>query len=197
MPLTFSDFEPWLAPELQGVPLFSIKSHLSAVISEFCQRSKCVTISIVKNLAIDGSVFPEEVGSDQTIFELEKAKVDGMSIALFNEFDSADRTSIKIDDAKTGFEVVNPKKGKQLKVLFTISSKRNATEYPDELERWIDGIVSGVLARLMLTTGKPWSNNAQGSFHTAQYSQAITKARARAIVAQYDGSFKLQPIPFI
>lgn len=195
--LTFSDFEPWLVPELSGVPIFTIKNHLSVIVQEFCQRSKCVTIAVVKDLKVDGTEFPELMSNDKVIYELERCELDGMSISLFDEFDNANQTSIRINDEKTGFSVVNPKSGKQLKVLFTISSKRNATSFPDELEYWIDGIVSGVLARLKIMPDKPWSNSAQAGFHFAQYNQAISKARARTLVNQSAGNLKLQPVPFI
>lgn len=195
--LTFSDFEPWLVPELSGVPLFIIKSHLSVIVQEFCQRSKCVTMTVTKNLMVDGSEFPGLISNDKAIYELERCELDGVSISIFDEFDNSDRTSIKIDDDKAGFFVVNPKQGKQLKVLFTISSTRNATLFPEELEYWIDGIVSGVLARLKIMPDKPWTNTAQAGFHFAQYNQAISKARARTLVNQTAGNLKLQPVPFI
>lgn len=195
--LTFSDFEPWLVPELSGVPLFTIKNHLSVVVQEFCQRSKCVTVTVAKDLKVDGSDFPALMTDDKVIYELERCELDGASVSLLDEFENTGRTSIKINDEKTGFSVLNPKNGKQLKVLFTVSSKRNATLFPEELEYWIDGIVSGVLARLKIMPDKPWSNSAQAGFHFAQYNQAISKARARTLVNQSAGNLKLQPVPFI
>lgn len=47
-------------------------------------------------------------------------------------------------------------------------------------QRWFDTILDGVLSRLLLMGGKPWSNAQIGAYHAGRYDNGVKRARTDA-----------------
>ena len=58
---------------------------------------------------------------------------------------------------------------------------RNAETFGDDLFRFEEGIVNGVLSRLMAMRGKPWTDGARASVCANIYQAAISEAKQEAM----------------
>ncbi|RDL44360.1 hypothetical protein DN730_08120 [Marinomonas piezotolerans] len=197
MPLVFSDIELLISPEAHQAPSVLIQDYLGYVVNDFCRRSKFVRRTFEHDLLAEGNSFQQEVTDDEQLHELWKAELGGVRLDHSTPYTPSNVPSLTINDDKKGFSVNNPQDAKQLKATFVVTTKRSATQYPESLEEWLDGLASGVIARLQSMTNKPWSNANNAYTHQQRYEMAVSKAKTKAIVTSTGGDMRLRPTPFI
>ena len=72
----------------------------------------------------------------------------------------------------------------------------NATELPDELLGFIEGIAHGVKARLLAMPDKPWTQLALVDYHQHQYNNAKADAKAAVIIGDLTTPLTIESKPF-
>lgn len=92
----------------------------------------------------------------------------------------------------------NPRlSGGLLRAEVVLCPTRSATMLEDDLcDLWVDAVVSGAKARLMLIPDQPFSNNSLGMYHTSAALALIRRARIEGAKGQVRGSMRVAPHPF-
>jgi len=73
----------------------------------------------------------------------------------------------------------------------------NAVLLPDPLiNRYLEPLMSGAKARLMLTPGKGWSNPQLGAYHQQQFDDGVLKAKIDVLHDKTQGSLRVKPLRF-
>lgn len=70
----------------------------------------------------------------------------------------------------------------QLVICYALMPKRTSTGFPDWIaNQWWDGIVAGAVARLMLTSNRPWSDLKVGPIKRRIFDDAVAQAKESAL----------------
>lgn len=84
-----------------------------------------------------------------------------------------------------------------LTVRAQLAPKRGATTFPDSLvDRRLQGIAAGALARLMLKPGQSWSNPQLAAFHQNVFLTDCGNARVEQFHERVQGSVRVTPRRF-
>lgn len=87
--------------------------------------------------------------------------------------------------------------GAKLTIRAVYAPTLKATTLPDALiNRYMEPIVSGAKARLMLAPGKSWSNPALAAYHQQQFDAGVIRAKTDVIHDKTQGVVRVKPIRF-
>lgn len=80
-----------------------------------------------------------------------------------------------------GGSATDPSVNPRVELFVVAVPNRSASQFPDFiLERWYEGLVSGVIYMMARLPAKPWSSGELAREHQREYHQAITNARQSA-----------------
>lgn len=104
---------------------------------------------------------------------------------------SADRNALRV------FPMPANTTGQQLVVRACFMPKPTATLLPDFLgQRFMGVIADGAKSRLMLMSGKPWTNEKLGIDLRNKFADGVTEARINETHDRVQGSIRATPRPF-
>lgn len=155
-----------MRPHCPGVSDLMLKAALDEAISEFCGLSLAYQADLEDLSCLVGETDYElDAVPGKTLLYLMRVTKDGKP---FTDF-TFDLFTFRLNTEPTA--------------AFTLSMRgafRPATEqssYDDVFGIWLDGIVSGALARLFAQPGKQWTEGAAVSFYDSKFRSAVNRAR--------------------
>jgi hypothetical protein len=189
--MTLNDFLPYVQPELPGCPTPTIQARLASVLDEFCRNTLCWT-QWMEPVGLTAGASEYEVDADAPVYLLMSAACDGQQMELTSEADLRfelqswqGRTSTRPTKCfmrSDGVLMVSPTPSESGGVItgqLALIPRRPVTSIDDQIARhYVDGIASGVLARLMAMPGAEWSLPAAVAYHEARYLDAQNAAMA-------------------
>lgn len=155
-----------LRPHCLGVSDPMIKAALDEAIAEFCGLSLAYQSDLEDVSCVAGERDYElDMVPGKTLLQLVSVLKDGRSFKDFTFNLTTFRLNIEPTEAFT----------LSLRGAFRPSSEQ--TSYDDVFGLWLDGIVSGALARLFAQPGKQWTNETAVPFYDSRFRSSINRAR--------------------
>lgn len=205
--MLLSDFVEDVRPDVAGCPDFVIRDALQKAAVEFFYESQCRIEQLDAIPLVAGTyTYDLTLPSDSLLLRIYNdgqysgAKIGRCDIGVVPEwelFDAAHNSEdvgqprrcaiITRDDTLAVWPTpTSSEVGKSLSILAVLGLTRDADEVPDQLGlRWRAAIVAYAKAKLMNTTGKTWSNPAQGALEMRDYRSRVASARAEAHTGRY------------
>ena len=191
--MTLNDFLPYVQPELPGCPIPTIQARLGSVLDEFCRKTKCWTQWMEPIELFEGeSEYETDADSGALVYLLLSAACDGQRMHLSSEAEM--RSNLQAWQLRSstrptkcfmradGTLVVSPtpnESGGLITGQLALTPRRPVTRIDDQIaQHYIDGIASGVLARLMAMPGTPWFQPTLVPYHEARHTDAENAALA-------------------
>lgn len=175
---SLKDLVDGLVYRLPGCDLVMIRKTLQEVYRDFC-RCSCVLNSVqeIKVRKGDSQIFITPCyGEIDTIVEV---YWEDKKLTPNRDYKTSDK-SLSVIELDSRLIPTDDKREYSLKALAveipSISSERVPRWF---LHRYGDAIVSGVLARLTMMTGRAWTDLAQSGIHWNAYENAKNEARNR------------------
>jgi hypothetical protein len=160
---------------LTGSSLAALKAELFDVYREFFNDTSCWTEDIPLAIVPNTTSYPISVSEGQIIRLI--GVVDGNTFpqpALMPEIGTIvfrDKYSVAQTFTVTVAKNIDwPKPGCEIPIAPSWL-----------LAVWGVGILDGLLGRMMMFEGKPWSNQKLGTYHAAKFRDAISRARVAAL----------------
>lgn len=189
--MTLNDFLPYVQPELPGCPIPTIQARLASVLDEFCRKTLCWT-QWMDPVGLIAGVSEYEIDADAPVYLLLSAACDGRQLDLTSEADlrfdlKAWQGLVSTRPTKCfmradGVLMVSPtptEPGGVITGQLALIPRRPVTTVDDQIARhYVDGLASGVLARLMAMPGVTWSQPSAVAYHEARYLDAQSAAMA-------------------
>lgn len=198
-----------IRPDVAGAPDFVIRDAVKKAAVEFFYESQCWTEQLDPIPLVAGTrTYDLSLPSDSLLLRIyadgavSGAKIGQRSLAIVPEWDLFDPSRdasatgepryLAIVTGNDGLLVwptpAAADAGKSLSILAVLGLVREVDEIPDSLgQRWRSAIIANAKAKLMNTSGKPWSNPAQGAMEYRSYRNAVASARAEAHTGRYAG----------
>lgn len=201
-------FLPRLLPYLTGCPQpMALQALVDSAIS-FCEDSLVLRQRLDRQLtALGQAEFDIGVAAPQTVTRILKVWLDGVEIygAAADTVNDPDITPARPrafytrpDD--TGLIAVLypvPDRAYTLDVEVALKPTRSAASlHSDLFETWLDSIVAGAKARLMVIPDEPFSDPVAAQFYARQAAHMAKKARTESALGRVRGSLSIKPRMF-
>lgn len=186
-------------PELPGAPQALALYHVKRAAIEFMTRSGLYTktTALIPTAALPGDISPPvgELPADQQVLAIKDAWWNGKDMGAFSRDEMANRFGPNWPDL-TGDPVAFLQQtpttlrlvpqpastATMLRLAFVYGPNESATGVPDEVfNRYREPIAFGAKARMMLMSGKPWSNEQKALGYQSILDGACENAKLRAI----------------
>lgn len=187
----YSDLITDVLPHLAADPSYPVTElAIKRVAIDFCRQSwiwrhLCDPQSLLANVAEYDLDFP----SAAEVVKVLSVRANGLdlepsadvmpnegNVGVPRQFYQLDTSTLHITPVPD-MNVVNG-----LMVSLALQPSLRATGLPSWIaSRYVDGLVSGAIARLMLMPGKPWTDLNAGVYHQARFEAAVATARADAV----------------
>lgn len=204
MATNISVFLSYIATSIEGVPDPLIEQQTRHTLADFCERSLVLKTEKTANLVSGTATYNITPDTDTQVVKVLSVYVDGEPISQTSveELDEsvADwRTATGVIDGYllTSHEDVQfvriPDSSITAGIRYRYAYRPDiaAVTFNDMLyERWFEGIMAGIKARLFMISGKPWSDPAQAGYYRGIYEDAI--GAAAAMGAKQFGSIALR-----
>lgn len=168
----FSDFYPFIMPDLPGCPDVGVDLELARVSNHFCSEG-WVYRTEVEEIVVSGdeSLFPTLPIGTQLVGVVSAIK-DGSS--QFYSF-TIDGDILVFDSTATN--------SFNLEIIMALKQPMTATDVPDILFRdHLDTIVSGVKSRLFASPNKSWTDNSLSAHYGQLYRQGLSRFTTKAFI---------------
>lgn len=203
--MLLADLVADVRPDVPGCPEFSIRSALQRACVEFLYESGCWLsqldpIALVAgrreyDLALpDGAMFLRVNNDGDTRgVRYSAGRADSVSEKSIFERDQNSTGSPQYVAVRSEDDTLivwptptSEQAGQTITLLVVLGAQRTVTEIPDTLgDRWRDALVCRAKARLMNTTGKPWSNPTQGAYEMRCFWDYVNNAKREALTSRY------------
>lgn len=169
--------------DIPNCPDFVIERHAIRVVRDFCARTNAWTETVTDTIAPGESelYLPISAGEGHAIISL-----DGYSLSW--SFIPPNR--IVLDDAATT--------DIEVEVEVAVKPRLDDTEAPEWLlDKYEDGIIAGIYARLMMQDNQSWTNPALGAKYEKEYNAHIGQARTDKLKQHKRAPLRVYPGRFI
>jgi hypothetical protein len=169
--------------DIPNCPDFVIERHALRVIRDFCAKTSVWTETIEDTISSGENelILTLSAGEGHEILDL-----DGYSLSW--SFSPPDR--IDLDDAVTA--------DTDVEVVVALKPRLDDTDAPEWLlDKYEDGIVAGIYARLMMQDNQAWTNPALGAKYEREYNAHIGQARTDKLKKHKTTPLRVIPGRFI
>lgn len=214
--MLLSDLVADVRPDVPGCPEFSIRTALQRACVEFLYESGYWITTLDPIVLVEGRREYDLSLPDGAIFLriYNDGQVTGVSIGNCRINVVPEQAIFARDQSSTGGPqyvavrteddtlIVWPtpgedQDGQAMSVMAVLGAQRTVTEIPDTIgDRWREALVCRAKARLMNTTGKPWSNPTQGSYELQCFWNYVNNAKREAMTSRYAQPQRVIQRPF-
>lgn len=205
--MKLSDFHRFILPEVVGCPEPMVDQAILQTVYEFCDQSgawdEFQDPQTIQADVVDYDLDPpaggivlrvREVWINDRLLEFsptwEVAHWGNQKGDPIRYNAAVDRSQIRVFPAPNAT-------GGQLKVRAVYAPSLSATTLPDFLiQRYAEGIASGVKAKLMLMSGAVWSSPQLGAYYRDVFTSSMVNARIESMHERVEGSLRVRHRPF-
>lgn len=209
----YEDFLPYVLPDAPGAAELVVIQAIRNACIEFCEKSLVLTrdhdpITVVQN-TVDYDLEPPD---GYIVVKVQKAWLENNPLdplapdfvreaatynRLFSSYESTPSTPqrfLQKDERSISLWPVPDKKYQNgLTLRVALKPTRASTEIEDVVfEDYAETIAHGALYRLMMSAGKPYSNEKMAAVEKALFEQGINVARSRAAHGHVRTSLSVQ-----
>lgn len=188
-------------------PKAEIELYTKRAVIEFMRRSRCwrekVTINLTSGTSAYGIRVRPEGRADQVLAayyvtdttrrELRPSSPGGVLVPHRTRSTPGTPTHYSLSESGDltlfpdfGGVNVDPAKNPRLELWVVAVPFRTSTQFPDFLlEERYEGLVAGVLHKLLILPNKPWTDPDRARMHYRDFHQSITEARQAAESGQW------------
>lgn len=186
MPTALTDLVPRVVVQALGCPEpFALQALQDAAI-EFCREA----LPVIEDLAAvtvtqgDGT-YTLSINADRRVVQVMRLTLDGTVLTpvqpdrLPADWTSVTGTPIAYFQRNDTDIVLypTPDAGGSLVATVAVAPSRAAASIDDILaDRWLDGLVAGALAKVLLTANQPYSDPARGAYFKQEFGRAKVEA---------------------
>lgn len=202
MAKTYEEFYPWVLPEVPGCPEIAATQAIRDAVINFCELSLShqADHDPVTAIARTADYDLETPVTGTRIVKIMKAWFKGQELqpagpdqivepSLYNQRIGGYTTSYSQPraftqkDANTFSLLPIPDQtlASAITMRVALAPLRTSTQCEDFLfEQWVEPIASGAVAKLQLSSGKPYSNPQAAAINQARFMQGVNAARQKA-----------------
>ena len=207
--MKYSDFSPFIRPEVQGCPDFLLERSVRDSAIDFCQRTDVFVaepefVTIVKGVNEYAVSIPSgtELNHILDIFN-DKQPLKPISYAkLLSRLGDENTTGTPKYYAQrdnTDFYVAPiPADSNSFRVLFSLKPSSSSSSIPDTVgKEYREAISHGALFRLQMMTGQPFGNPAMAGANRDLFEKAVGRTIRQVKYGVSGGSLTCKPRAFI
>lgn len=209
----YEDFFPYVLPEVPGANELIVQQAVRNACIEFCEKSLVLTRDHDPITVVPGIVdYDLEPPTGYLVVKVQKAWMENNPInplapdfvseaatynRLFKSYESAPSTPqhyLQKDERSISVWPVPDKKYQNgLTLRVALKPTRASTEIDDVIfEDYAETIAHGALYRLMMSSGKPYSNEKMAAVERGLFDQGVNVARSRMAHGHVRGSLSVQ-----
>lgn len=183
--MNYTDAIGGILIEAKGCPEDLAVRVLRQSVIKWCQDTYCmVNPATIVTTADDPGLLVVDT-SQITVLDIIDAVFNGEPIDVLGINDERARLATEsypalvFNDPSQAEMVPTPTAPTEVDLLLAVAPGRTSDEFPDFIwQTYSEPIEHGALSRLLAVPGRPWSNPAVATYHSANYERAAMKAAA-------------------
>lgn len=211
--MKFEALLPYLLPDVPGVPDFTATQALRLASIEFCVNTHAWD-AILDPIALEDGVNEYQVDAEpgarivavKDVWlqdrQLTPKTIEEISLLIPN-WQSAQSAIPTFYTATSDLDYIQvypipiQPGGAAMTIRVVYAPSLSGTSIPDALAtRYLEVLLSGAKARLMVSPGKGWSNPQLAAYHQTRFDSGVNSAKIDIMHDKVQGSVRVKPVRF-